>query len=62
MGATRLPHTRASLRVGLSVGQLRLLVQVVRDRGESAAAARAVKALHKVQPDAKKTAVTLPPH
>jgi len=62
MGATRLPHTRASLRVGLSVGQLRLLVQVVRDRGKSAAAARAEKALHKVQPDAQKTAVTLSPH
>lgn len=53
MGAQRLPHTRASLRVGLSVWQLRQLVHVLRDRGKSAAVARAENALQKVQPDAK---------
>lgn len=51
--AQLLSHTRASLRVGLSAGQLRQLVQVLRDKGESAAAARAENALQKAQPDAK---------
>lgn len=53
MEAQRLPHTRVSLRVGLSCGQLRQLVHVLRDWGKSAAAARAENALQKVQPHAR---------
>jgi len=51
--AQLLSHTRASLRVGLSAGQLRQLAQILRDKGESAAAVRAENALQKAQPDAK---------
>lgn len=40
-----LAHTRASLRVGLTAGQLRQLAQVLLAQGESEAAARAEQAL-----------------
>lgn len=40
-----LSHTRASMRVGLTASQLRQLVQVLREHGESDAATRAEKAL-----------------
>lgn len=40
-----LSHTRASLRVGLTAGQLRQLAQALRKNGDSEAAARAEYAL-----------------
>ncbi|QGU87571.1 carboxymuconolactone decarboxylase family protein [Erwinia sorbitola] len=40
-----LSHTRASMRVGLTAAQLRQQAQVLREHGESDAAARAEKAL-----------------
>ncbi|WBL72896.1 carboxymuconolactone decarboxylase family protein [Serratia liquefaciens] len=43
--AQLLSHMRASLRVGLSKEQLRQLVQILRDNGESGMAARAEQAL-----------------
>ena len=43
--AQLLSHMRASLRVGLSAGQLRQLVQVLREHGEIDAATRAEHAL-----------------
>jgi 4-carboxymuconolactone decarboxylase len=43
--AQLLSHMRASMRVGLSAGQLRQLVQVLAERGDAAAAARADAAL-----------------
>lgn len=43
--AQLLSHTRASLRVGLSAGQLRQLAQVLREHGETDAATRAEHAL-----------------
>ncbi|MEF3107643.1 carboxymuconolactone decarboxylase family protein [Raoultella sp. WB_B2P2-3] len=51
--AQLLSHTRASLRVGLSVGQLRQLAQLLRDNGEIDAATRAENALQKAQANAK---------
>ncbi|WP_313488088.1 carboxymuconolactone decarboxylase family protein [Pseudescherichia sp.] len=44
-----LAHLKASLRVGLSAGQLRQLTQGLRDNGDAAAAARAEKALAQAQ-------------
>ncbi|WP_159873292.1 MULTISPECIES: carboxymuconolactone decarboxylase family protein [unclassified Raoultella] len=43
--AQLLSHTRASMRVGLTAGQLRQLAQVLREKGENDAAARAERAL-----------------
>ncbi|WP_455813079.1 carboxymuconolactone decarboxylase family protein [Pseudomonas graminis] len=43
--AQLLSHMRASLRVGLTAGQLRQLVQVLREHGETDAATRAETAL-----------------
>lgn len=40
-----LSHTRASMRVGLTAGQLRQLAEVLREHGENAAATRAEQAL-----------------
>ncbi|MCU5774841.1 carboxymuconolactone decarboxylase family protein [Erwiniaceae bacterium BAC15a-03b] len=47
--AQLLSHTRASLRVGLSRGQLQQLVQILRDNDEQSAAGRAEEALIKAQ-------------
>ena len=44
-----LAHLKASLRVGLSAGQLRQLAQGLRDNGDADAAARAEKALAQAQ-------------
>ncbi len=44
-----LAHLKASLRVGLSAGQLRQLTQGLRDNGDADAAARAEKALAQAQ-------------
>jgi len=44
-----LAHVKASLRVGLSVGQLRQLAQGLRSNGDADAAARAEKALEQAQ-------------
>ncbi len=44
-----LAHLKASLRVGLSAGQLRQLTQGLHDNGDAAAAARAEKALEQAQ-------------
>ena len=44
-----LAHLKASLRVGLSAGQLRQLAQGLRDNGDADAAARAEKALAQTQ-------------
>lgn len=43
--AQLLSHTRASMRVGLTAGQLRQLAQVLREHGENDAAMRAERAL-----------------
>lgn len=43
--AQLLSHTRASMRVGLTAAQLSQLAQVLREKGESDAAARAERAL-----------------
>jgi len=43
--AQLLSHTRASMRVGLTAMQLRQLAQVLREKGENDAAARAERAL-----------------
>lgn len=48
-----LAHTRASLRVGLTAGQLRQLAQVLLDQGESEAAARTEHALQQALTPAK---------
>ncbi|MBP2171106.1 alkylhydroperoxidase/carboxymuconolactone decarboxylase family protein YurZ [Erwinia toletana] len=52
--AQLLSHTRASLRVGLSRGQLQQLVKILRDNGEPQAAARAEQALLSAQASADK--------
>lgn len=44
-----LAHVKASLRVGLSAGQLRQLAQELRSNGDAEAAARAEKALEQAQ-------------
>lgn len=44
-----LAHVKASLRVGLSAGQLRQLAQGLRSNGDAEAAARAEKALEQAQ-------------
>lgn len=51
--AQLLSHTRASMRVGLTAGQLRQLAQVLREHGENDAARRAEKALQQVLAIAK---------
>jgi alkylhydroperoxidase/carboxymuconolactone decarboxylase family protein YurZ len=48
-----LSHTRASLRVGLTAGQLRQLAQVLREQGESDGATRAENALQQALASAK---------
>ncbi|HGM5491450.1 TPA: carboxymuconolactone decarboxylase family protein [Serratia fonticola] len=47
--AQLLSHTRASLRVGLSAGQLRQVAQVLREHGEIDAATRAEHALQQAK-------------
>lgn len=44
-----LSHTRASLRVGLTTGQLHQLAQTLRENGENDAAARVERALQQVE-------------
>lgn len=51
--AQLLSHTRASLRVGLTAGQLRQLAQGLRERGEDDAAARAEQALRQALADVR---------
>jgi alkylhydroperoxidase/carboxymuconolactone decarboxylase family protein YurZ len=48
--AQLLSHMRASLRVGLSAGQLRQLVRALREQGETGAAQRAENALQQALP------------
>lgn len=48
-----LSHTHASLRVGLTAGQLRQLAQVLREQGESDGATRAENALQQALASAK---------
>ncbi|ROP59656.1 alkylhydroperoxidase/carboxymuconolactone decarboxylase family protein YurZ [Enterobacter sp. BIGb0383] len=48
-----LSHTRASLRVGLTAGQLRQLAQVLREHDEQDAATRAENALRQALADAR---------
>lgn len=49
VGSQLLSHTRASLRVGLTVSQLRQLAQVLRQHGENDAATRVEQALARAQ-------------
>lgn len=51
--AQLLSHMRASLRVGLTAGQLRQLAQVLREHGENDAATRAELALVQAQTNVK---------
>ncbi|MCS2169883.1 carboxymuconolactone decarboxylase family protein [Scandinavium sp. TWS1a] len=51
--AQLLSHTRASLRVGLTAGQLRQLAQILREHGETKSAERAEQALKTALADAK---------
>lgn len=51
--AQLLSHTRASLRVGLSAGQLKQLAQTLREHGETDAATRADAALQQALAGAK---------
>lgn len=48
--AQLLSHTRASLRVGITRGQLQQVVQILRANGEEQAAGRAETALRETQP------------